>query len=768
MVGAQLSLSSPAFSPTIYPDSLWTLSVVAGDINGDQHVDVFQGVRGGQNRLLLNNGDGSFTPQALEGSSWTSGAVFADFDGDGALDIFVCNTSRNHVILRAPAFDVWRSIPMPTDNRWDDTRECTGADMDGDGKIDIIVAIYGYDNKIYFNKGNGYFNYTEVDSPASTVNNRHSSDVKAADLDKDGDIDLVFSQTGQNNPYIAWNNGDNTTYMIQSLTSCGAWGVNIEDMDKDDHLDIIVACAGGPGAQKVMIYYNSGQGTFPSTASYVPYGLSGRRSYELGIADFNGDNLPDIYAPNYDAGQDTLIINNGNRTFTSYDSGIQRQNDWVIDVADFDGDNKLDVVLGMDGSQANGIALLFNQGVVPPVAQTTTTTTTTTVAATTTTTTTTTTVPPATTTTTTTTVPPAASGLNWEITLPDPTNEDDVVVDFSTRSGVNPLPEDVAAGAEGVITTKYSATAASTSAKLETFMVKGACDASSSWNGTKIPSNGTCSETTEPLATACTYRFKKTGFGDAFNLDTTGTKPILSMCEVAQLKLDTLVIEQRFTNIEVKFETAASFNVTSIVLESAQIEDIEKDTSLAGYITAGNCPGSANADSIIAPNEELCVEISSNSSDVEIKNITSMTIAGNVAAGNEQLDVVNNDVAEYSAITSIGSRPSQNVQVFTRIPPNIFNFEADGAKIEISGSVIVEFAEGTERRLSVDTHRLLQAAGEEETAEFNLNIILAPEPELAFEGEDNAMMAMMNSAKAIAGKALAILGMIVVSAFALW
>ena len=92
-------------------------------------------MRGGQNRLLLNNGDGSFTPQALEGSAWTSGAVFADFDGDGALDIFVCNTSRNHVILRAPVFDVWRSIPMPTDNRWDDTRECTGADMNGDGKI---------------------------------------------------------------------------------------------------------------------------------------------------------------------------------------------------------------------------------------------------------------------------------------------------------------------------------------------------------------------------------------------------------------------------------------------------------------------------------------------------------------------------------------------------------------------------------------------------------------------------------------------------------
>ena len=94
-----------------------------------------------------------------------------------------------------------------------------------------------------------------------------------------------------------------------------------------------------------------------------------------------------------------------------------------------------------------------------------------------------------------------------------------------------------------------------------------------------------------------------------------------------------------------------------------------------------------------------------------------------------------------------------------------FNFENSGAKIDISGTVVVKFAEGAERRLSVDMDRLLQAAGEEETAEFNLNINLAPEPELAVEGEDDPMM---NSAKATSGKAFAILGMVFVSGFATW
>ena len=76
---------------------------------------------------------------------------------------------------------------------------------------------------------------------------------------------------------------------------------------------------------------------------------------------------------------------------------------------------------------------------------------------------------------------------------------------------------------------------------------------------------------------------------------------------------------------------------------------------------------------------------------------------------------------------------------------------------------MVKFTDG--RRLTVNMDRLLQAANEEETAEFNLDINLTPEPELALDGGDDFMM---NSAKATAGKAFAILGMVFASAIALW
>ena len=116
----------------------------------------------------------------------------------------------------------------------------------------------------------------------------------------------------------------------------------------------------------------------------------------------------------------------------------------------------------------------------------------------------------------------------------------------------------------------------------------------------------------------------------------------------------------------------------------------------------------------------------------------------------------------YPAITSISPVNTTDVTISTRVPSNTFNFEADNASIKVDGSVTVKFAG---RRLTVDVDRLLQAAGEEETAEFSVNVGLAPEPALALEGGEEVMM---NSANAAAGKAFAIIGMVFASAFALW
>ena len=98
---------------------------------------------------------------------------------------------------------------------------------------------------------------------------------------------------------------------------------------------------------------------------------------------------------------------------------------------------------------------------------------------------------------------------------------------------------------------------------------------------------------------------------------------------------------------------------------------------------------------------------------------------------------------------------------------NMFFFEGtdEKAQIDVLGSVLLKFKGG--RKLAVDLpNRLLQAANEDEAAEFDVIVSLQPEDEDLGLGDAEAMM---NSAKAATGgKVFAIIGIAIASAFAMW
>ena len=88
------------------------------------------------------------------------------------------------------------------------------------------------------------------------------------------------------------------------------------------------------------------------------------------------------------------------------------------------------------------------------------------------------------------------------------------------------------------------------------------------------------------------------------------------------------------------------------------------------------------------------------------------------------LRVIENDLVEYSSITSREYVPLKNgVAVSTRVPSNLFNYEADDAVIAISGSIVLKFADGGRRKLRRD----LQAIGNDQVSSYRLSIdLIAP------------------------------------------
>jgi enediyne biosynthesis protein E4 len=190
------------------------------DADGDGDQDLYI-VRGGNelavgnpflaDRLLINNGKGEFTESQKEALPFTANngscVRVCDFDKDRDLDLFVGSRSvpgsyglsPSQVLLENDGTghftDVTdyrakeiKNIGMVTDACW--------ADYDGDGDMDLIVV--GEWMKVcVFRNDNGFFTDATVVSGLDATSGWWNC-IRAADIDGDGDIDLIAGNLGLN------------------------------------------------------------------------------------------------------------------------------------------------------------------------------------------------------------------------------------------------------------------------------------------------------------------------------------------------------------------------------------------------------------------------------------------------------------------------------------------------------------------------------------------------------------------------------------------
>ncbi|MEN1784382.1 MAG: FG-GAP-like repeat-containing protein, partial [Bacteroidota bacterium] len=161
-------------------------------------------------RLYLNNGKGNFEAAAQQiPSTFKNSSVIAphDYDGDGDVDVFIGSrnvvgiygVSPDHLLLEnregqfvdateRRGYDL-KKEGMVTDALW--------ADMDGDGKKDLVTVSEWDVPKIHQNTGR------RVQRIPTSLDSLHGwwNTVEAADLDNDGDLDLILGNQGENLHY---------------------------------------------------------------------------------------------------------------------------------------------------------------------------------------------------------------------------------------------------------------------------------------------------------------------------------------------------------------------------------------------------------------------------------------------------------------------------------------------------------------------------------------------------------------------------------------
>jgi hypothetical protein len=340
--------------------------IATGSINSDGFVDIVAAVPSGraiEGYVVVNsNGSGGFnSPVYYEASQQTFDVAVVDLDGDGDGDVLtVANSSAAVTVHENLGNGLFRVLTRYEVASLSDAVE--SADIDNDGDIDIVVNgeldIASNDPllKILKNNGNGTF------APAIDYTpTRNFADMKLRDITGDGFVDMIFAPDGNFAPYhfgTARNLGNGTfaPTVVTNVFSCGEGTIEAADLDGDGDLDIVLTeeetCPGVPA--HIFIFRNDGNQNFVRMPDIV---LLGRLPSGLALAEVTGDSNIDIITALSDGMG--VFPGNGNLTFGA--PIISTTRPFKFKMADFNGDGLLDVgmILQQDafGTDLIGTAL---------------------------------------------------------------------------------------------------------------------------------------------------------------------------------------------------------------------------------------------------------------------------------------------------------------------------------------------------------------------------------------------------------------------------
>ncbi len=313
------SAAAPAASfvvPSQTPAGVILNSLAVANVNADGRPDALVGDSASPGLTVVLGARqgrlGAPIKSALPGGATAIDLAVADFNGDGVADVAAATSTTQRLglaVMRGRGdgtFVLLSTIPAKA-------IEVITADFDKDGDADVAAITdqpTGDQISVALGNGSGGFAPPAVYPPPFSIS---YNDLTGADVDADGDLDLVYSAGC---PVVRLNAGNGTFGPeVCNGDPQARWGsyLAVGDFDQDGIPDLASA-----GDGFVTVGSGLGTGRFTVTNRYDSLAADFRGLF---VADVTGDGKADIVAASNDV---TVVLKGaGNGTFTGFEGSTE-------------------------------------------------------------------------------------------------------------------------------------------------------------------------------------------------------------------------------------------------------------------------------------------------------------------------------------------------------------------------------------------------------------------------------------------------------------